>query len=96
MSEGLEQAFRHYFVVLAGVADVGEHLGEGLLVVDLDKMAILLQLLLIYIIGVDVAAEVVVIGLLMDEALQGQTVGEGRLFCGPADGERGDRHDETG
>ena len=64
----LHESGRHELVVLAGVADVGEHLGEGFLVVDVTEVAVLGQLLLIMIIGVDVCRGIVVVGLAMDKA----------------------------
>ena len=42
-----EQSGGHGFIVLARVADVGENLGEGLLVVDFAEVAVLLELLLL-------------------------------------------------
>ena len=58
------------------------------------ELLIIWELFLIFIIGVDVSWQVVVIGLAMDEGSSGKTVGEGRFFSGPADGQCGDGHDE--
>ena len=96
MLEGIDEAGGHGLVVATGIADVGEDLGEGLFVVDLAEVAVLRQVLLVVVIGVDVGTAVVAVGLAMYEALQGQAVGEGRLFGWPANGERGDGHYETG
>ena len=90
-----EQSGGHGLVVFLRIADVGEDLGEGLLVVDLAEMAVLLELLLAMIIGVDGSGGVLVVGLLVEEAVEGQTVGEGRLFGWPAYGEGGYGHDEA-
>ena len=94
MSEGLEESFGHGFVVVAGVADISEDLGEGLFLVDFAEVTVLGQMLLIIVIGVDVAWGVVVVGLVMDESGCSQTVGERRLFRRPANGECGHRHRE--
>ncbi len=48
------------------------------------------------VVGVDVGTAVVVVGLAMNEALQGQAVGEGGVFGRPADGEGGDGHNKAG
>ena len=72
--EDFDKFFRQGFVVLAGVADIGEDLCQRLLVVDADKVTVLFQFLFIFIIGVDILAYIVVVGFLMNEALQGQTV----------------------
>ena len=96
MLEGLDEAGGHGLVVATGIADVGEYLGQCLLVVDLTEVAVLRQVLLLLIVGVDVGTAVVAIGLSVYEAVEGQAVGEGRLFGRPADGERGDGHDKTG
>ena len=94
MAEGLEETFGHGFVVATGIADVGENLGEGLLLVDLAEVEVLGQLFLFCIIGVDVAWGVVAIGFAVYESGRWQTVGEWRLFIGPAYGEGGYRHRE--
>ena len=96
MLHGFEQTLGHGFVVLAGVANVGKDLGQCLLVVQFAVVAVLFQVLFIIIIGVDGLRSVVVVGLAVDKALQGQTVGEGRLFGRPAYRQRGDGHDEAG
>ena len=57
-------------------------------------MTVLRQLLLIIIIGVDVAWRVVAVGLVVDEGGCCQTVGERRLFRRPANGEGGHGHHE--
>ena len=57
-------------------------------------MAVLGQLFLSSIIGIDVGGGVVLIGLAVDKRGVGQTVGEGRLFRRPANGERGYGHHE--
>ena len=57
-------------------------------------MAVLGQLLLGGIIGVDVGRRVVLIGLAVHKRSVGQTIGEGRLFRRPAYGERGYGHYE--
>ena len=64
--------------------------------VNLTEVAVLLQVLLGLVVGVDVGMAVVVVGLAMNEALQGQAVGEGGLFGRPADGEGGDGHNKAG
>ena len=90
--EGGDESFRHCLVVLAGVADISEDLCQRLLVVDAHEMAVLFKFLLIFIIGVNVLTQIVVVGLLMYETLQWQTVGEGRLLIGPSHRERGHGH----
>ena len=70
-AERVDQNFRQSLVVATGVADVGKHLGEGFLVVDADKILVLHKVLLFVIISVDVLAQIVLVGLLVDEALQG-------------------------
>lgn len=54
--EGLNERLRHGLVVAARIAYVGENLCQRLLMVDADEVAVLLELLLIIIIGVDVGA----------------------------------------
>lgn len=80
--EGFDEACGHGFVVATGIADVGENLGECLFVVNLTEVAVLLQVLLGLVVGVDVGTAVVVVGLAMNEALQGQAVGEGGSSAG--------------
>ena len=58
--------------------------------VNLTEVAVLLQVLLIIIIGIDVGRGVVLVGLTVDKALQGQTVAEGTFLGRPANGERGE------
>ena len=94
--ECFQKTLAHGFVVLAGVADVGEDLGEGFFVVDAQELEVLGQVLLVVIILVDVGGQVVLVGLVVDEAVEGQAVGEGRLLVGPAHGEGGYGHDELG
>ena len=94
--QGIDEPLRHCLVVLAGVSDIGEDLSERLLVVNLHEVTVLFEFFFIFIIGVDILAHVVVVSLLVYETLQGQAVGEGRLLVGPADGEGGDGHDESG
>ena len=93
--QSLQKACRHGFVVFLRVAEVGEYLSESLLVVDVTEVAVLREILLIGIIGVDVGGGVVVVGLAVDETLQGQAVAERTLFSRPANGQRGNGHDET-
>ena len=57
-------------------------------------MAVLGQLFLSSIIGIDVGRGVVLIGLAVHKRSVGQTIGEGRLFRRPANGERGYGHHE--
>ena len=64
--------------------------------VDLHEVLVLRQGFLGSVETVDIRCKVVVVGLMMDETLQGQTVGEGRLFCRPANGDGGYWHDELG
>ena len=92
--EGVDAFLRHRFVVLTGIADIGKDLCERFLVVDAHKVAVLFEFFFIFIIGVDIHAQIVVVGLLMHVTLQRQTVGEGRLFVGPTHGERGHGHRE--
>ena len=94
--ECLQQTGGHSFVVLTGVADVGEDLGQRLLLVDTQELEVLGQVLLVIIILVDVDAQVVAVGLLMYITFQGQAVGEGRLLVGPSYGEGGYGHDQSG
>ena len=93
--QSLQKACRHGFVVFLRVAEVGEYLSESLLVVDVTEVAVLREILLIGIIGVDVGGSVVAVGLAVDKALQGQAVAERTLFGRPANGQRGNGHDET-
>lgn len=95
MLQGFEQSLGHGFVVLASVANVGKDLGQCLLVVDFAEVAVLREVLLIGVVGVDVGGGVVAIGLAVDEALQGQAVAECAFLGRPANGECGDGHDET-
>ena len=94
--ECFQETLAHGFIVLAGVADVGEYLGEGFFVVDAQEFEVLRQVLLVVIILVDVGGQVVAVGLVVYEAVEGQAVGEGRLLVGPSHGEGGYGHDETG
>ena len=94
--EGFHQTCRYGLVVFLRIADVGKDLGQCLFVVNLTEVAVFFQVLLIIIIGVDVGTAVFLVGLTVYETLCGQAVGEGRLFGGPANGECGDGHDETG
>ena len=55
--ECLQQTLAHGFIVLAGVADVGEDLGEGFFVVDAQELEVLGQVLLVIIVLVDVDAQ---------------------------------------
>ena len=55
--ECLQQTGGHSFVVLAGVADVGEDLGQRLLLVDTQELEVLGQVLLVIIVLVDVDAQ---------------------------------------
>ena len=73
VDEGVDEGFRHGLIVLTRVADVGENLSQRLFVVDLHKVAVLFKFLFVFVIGVDVLAQIVVVGLLMNETLQGQT-----------------------
>ena len=66
------------------------------LVVDPDELLVLGQMLLVVVIVVDILSQIVVIAFLVNEALCGQTVGEGWLFIRPANGEGSYRHDELG
>ena len=94
--ECLQERGGHGLVVLAGVPDVGEYLGEGVLVVDAQEFEVLREVLLVVIILVDVGGQVVAVGLVVYEAVEGQAVGEWRLLVGPSHGEGGYGHDETG
>ena len=94
--EGVDEFSRYGFVVVASIADVGEHLCERLLVVDAYELQVLQQMLLFIVILVDIHSQVVVVAFLMHEALQGQTVGEFRLLVGPSYGECGHRHRKLG
>ena len=95
LAECLKQGGREGFVVLAGVTAVGEHLGKGLLVVDAHKLLVLRQLLLGGVVGIDVGGCVVVVGLVVDDGGQGQTVGERRLLVGPSQGDGGHGHHQA-
>ena len=94
--ECLQERGGHGLVVLAGIADVCEDLGEGFFVVDAQELEVLGQVLLVIIVLVDVDTQVVAVGLLMDKAVEGQPVGEGRLLVGPSHGEGGYGHDQSG
>ena len=95
-AEGFEECFGEGFVVAAGVAAVGEHLSERLLVVDFNEVAVLGQVFFLVVEAVDALGGVVVVGLAVDDGLYGQAVGEGRLLVGPAEGDGGDGEDEPG
>ena len=93
-NEHLYEFSRQGFIVFASVAYVGENLCQRLLVVDADEVLVLRQVLLIIIIGVDIHSHIVVVALLVNETLQWQAVGEGRLFGWPTHSKRGDGHHE--
>ena len=69
--QSLKERTRHRLVVLAGVTDVGKDLSQRLFVVDVDEVAVFLQLFLGAVIAVDVHAQIVVVTLLVDESLDG-------------------------
>ena len=90
--EDIDEFFRHGLVVFAGVTDVSKDLGERLLVVDALELQVLRQVLLVVIVLVDVFGQIVLVGLLVHKTFHGQTAGEGRFFCWPANGECRYRH----
>ena len=74
MTQGVKQALTHCLVVAAGVADVGEHLCQSLLVVDFNEMPVLGQVFLVFIELIYRLRRVVLIGLVVDKSFQRQTV----------------------
>ena len=63
--------------------------------VNLTEVAVLFQILLIIIIGVNIGTTIVLVGLAVDKTLHGQTVRETAFLGRPANGKRGDGHNET-
>ena len=92
----MEHAFAHGEVILFGVSQVGEHLSKCLFVVDLHKVFVFRQCLFLCIDIINGCGVIVVIGLAMDDAAEGQTVGEGRILIGPAQSDRCYREDKAG
>ena len=67
--EGGDEGLRHRLVVLPGITDVCEDLRQRLFVIDAHKVSVLFEFLFIFIIGVDVLAQIIAVGLLVDETL---------------------------
>ena len=96
MTECTEERLGEGFVVTSRIAEIGEYLRQSLFIIDTNKFLILRQLFLLSIEFVYMFGRIVSEDLMMDNGLQGKSVGQGWTFVRPTQGKGGYWHDQFG